>query len=190
MEKEQKSLKARVLLISNEIRVKKDGTNDFSKYDYFTPDGILTILNPLLLKYSVFTQFVLIKNENTYTGKLYVSDTETGDSLNYELESPEITIKGANPVQALGGLQTYLKRYLLMNAFNIADNKDDYDSNAQQEKKQDIQKKTPVAKFDEKKLTACKTKAELSDYFNSLSPTEHSEEVIKKFTALKEKLNG
>ena len=117
----EQTLKARILTISNEIRLKKDGENTYAKYDYFTPDGILTVLNPLLLKYGIFSHFSLTKNENTYTGTLELSDVETESSLLYSMESPEIEIKGTNPVQSLGGLQTYIKRYLLMNAFNKAD---------------------------------------------------------------------
>lgn len=195
-EKEALSLKARLLKISNEIRVKKDGENTYSNYSYFTPDGILNILNPLLDLHGVFSHFTLERKENSYIGKLELSDVNSDDKVCYEMESPEITIKATNPVQSLGGLQTYLKRYLLMNAFNIADNKDDYDSDNMKDKKNDVLNKKEADKiikvtFDAKKLSECKTEQELTNYFNSLIEKDKKDkDIVKQFTERKTAING
>lgn len=135
------SLKRKILTISNEIRLGKDGKNKFANYSYFTPDSINAELTPLLLKYGVFCHFNLEKNDKSYIARLEVSNADDNETIGYSIESPELEIRGANPVQSLGGLQTYLKRYLLMNVFNIADNKDDFDANEQNKKKENISKK-------------------------------------------------
>ena len=60
----------------------------------------------------------------------------------------ELTLKGANAIQNVGGLTTYTRRYLYMIAFEIAEN-DEFDPNQQvpdkvqeEEKKKEINKKT------------------------------------------------
>ena len=156
-EKENKklTLEEKIILISNKIRVTKDGENTYSNYSYFTPDGILTTLNPLFLEYGVFSHFTLERIDNYYRGILKLFDAQDRNYfVEYSMTSPEIVIKATNPVQSLGGLQTYLKRYLLMNAFHIADNKDDFDSNEQHEKKNNIQ---PKAKTEPKEIKETNT---------------------------------
>lgn len=140
------SLKEKILNISNDLRIKKEGKNTFSKYDYFTPDDILSNLNPLLHTHKVFCHFDLLRNDNEYKATLTVSDCSSEQSLIYNMETPPLEIRGANPVQAVGGLMTYCKRYLLMNAFNIADNKDDLDAGELNKKVEIAEKKKETIK--------------------------------------------
>lgn len=128
----QESVKARIVQISNEIRIKKDGRNDFGKYDYFTPETLVASLNPLLLKYRLITLFNLVNddaNPMKYHAELTIEDFDSDDSVDYffDIDRP-VDMKGANTTQVGGSTLTYAKRYSLMNAFNITDNKDDPDS--------------------------------------------------------------
>lgn len=135
---ESPSLKERMVLIANELIIGKDGRNTFSDYDYIRPDDLQNALKPLLLKYKVFYFFNVIKDEvsgrNIATLELSDFDSEY-EPIKYSMEVEDIIIKGANSVQSAGGVRTYCKRYLLMDAFDIADNADDLDNNKTTEDK-------------------------------------------------------
>jgi len=141
MSEEKLSVKKRIVKISNLLRVKKEGENKFANYIYFQPDAILANLNPLLEEYNLFTKFQLRihpEKDNFYVGELTIEDVDNADDKQvYYFDIEKAEVKGANPAQNSGATLTYGKRYSLMNAFNIADNDDDFDSN----KMTELQKK-------------------------------------------------
>ncbi len=141
MSEEKLSVKKRIIKIANLLRVKKDGENKFANYSYFQPDVILANLNPLLEENNLFTKFQLKVHptkENYYVGELTIEDIDTEEGKQvYEFDIEKAEVKGANKAQNSGATLTYAKRYSLMNAFNIADNDDDFDSN----KMTELQKK-------------------------------------------------
>ena len=142
------SIMERMLNIMNEIRIEKNGKNTFSNYDYFKPEEINKKVNPLFLQYKIFPIFT------TYFKKFDMKVTEELDSVKtvteaqyaeiamlklidilnpseflvYEMPLKEIEIKGANKMQNVGGVRTYAKRYLYMEALNISDNHLDLDN--------------------------------------------------------------
>lgn len=152
---EKLTLQQKIVKISNEIRLKKDGKNDFNKYNYFTPDNIMMALNPLLDKYSVFTHFNLKWNLDIemYTATLTITDGDKSETYVLDLE-PSVISKVSGPQNA-GSTMTYAKRYCLMNAFNIADDNADPDSN-------EMTKKTEEKKVETKE----NIKAKLNDLPN------------------------
>ena len=175
--------------IRKELRIKKDGRNDFAKYNYFTPDSIIGAVNPLLEKYSIFAKFDLIydKEKEMYVSLLKVKDYENGDSINFQFDIKLGIVKGANESQASGSTLTYAKRYSYMNAFDIVDNKDDLDSNETAQKNQ----KAEITEKKEKKeiqtiedLQTFKTTKDLTAYFNLLSK-EAQEKYKKQFSIRK-----
>ena len=130
---EKLSVKKRIIKIANLLRVKKEGENKFANYIYFQPDAILANLNPLLEEYNLFIKFQLRihpEKDNFYVGELTIEDVDNADDKQvYYFDIEKAEVKGANPAQNSGATLTYGKRYSLMNAFNIADNDDDFDSN-------------------------------------------------------------
>src|SRR5882724_11179395 len=72
----KKSVKQRIVIISNEIRVAKAGKNDFMKAEYFKPDDIMKAINPLLEKYGLITIFNMTfsKEKGMYDGTLIIED--------------------------------------------------------------------------------------------------------------------
>lgn len=150
------SIMERMLYIMNEIRIEKNGKNTFSNYDYFKPEEINRKVNPLFFSYKIFPLFTtyikgfetqVIENlENSVTTKTQIEYKEIArltltDVLNpkeqliYEMPLRDIEIKGANKMQNVGGVRTYAKRYLYMEALNISDNNLDLDSNEMNNKK-------------------------------------------------------
>lgn len=125
---EKFTVKKRIVLISNKLRIGKDGKNTFSNYNYFKPDDIMQALNPLLEEYNLILIFNLNNKESYYQAQLIVEDTESDDRQEYIFDIQKATVKGANEAQNSGATLTYAKRYILMNCFNIADNDADFDS--------------------------------------------------------------
>jgi len=151
---EKLSVKKRIAIITNEIRVGKDGRNTFSNYDYLKPDSLLNTLNPLLEKYNLITHFNLEKimeKDNTYKATLTVEDTESDSKVIYVFDIDKASVKGANEAQNCGATMTYGKRYSLTNAFNIADNDIDLDSDKMTDKTND-KNKSPDDKNTKKNL--------------------------------------
>lgn len=145
------SLHERILHVINEIRITKTGKNTFSQYDYFKPEEINQRVNPLLLKYKVFPLFYtcfegyeteVVEVSSEQGGMKYITKKELKEiaklefqdilgkdqTVVYQMPIERIEIKGANKMQNLGGVRTYAKRYLYMEALNISDDKLDLDS--------------------------------------------------------------
>jgi len=185
---EKLSVKKRIAIITNEIRVGKDGRNTFSNYDYLKPDSLLNALNPLLEEYNLITHFNLEKimeKDNTYKATLTVEDTESDDKVVYIFDIDRASVKGANDAQNCGATMTYAKRYSLTNAFNIADNDIDLDSNkmSDQNKSSDekIAKRTPSTTTSTPAPTSSTTSTEAKP--KTETPTEikkESEQKIEK----------
>ena len=125
----RKTVKQRIIEISNSMKMSNDGKVEFgkTKYNYITPDSIKNSLKPLLLEHKLFLHFTQTKNEvGNNVGILTVSDFDTNDGAEiYTMEiNGDISI-GGNAVQGHGGLRTYMFRYLCLDAFMIADNSTD-----------------------------------------------------------------
>lgn len=147
------TLQERIVIAMNNIRIKKDGKNKFANYNYFKPDTINSKVNPLFLQLKIFprfyTDYIKFGDETTQTTNMEQVKTSTLvtkysykemayleliDILNpqvkevYQMPIEHPDIKGANKMQNIGGARTYAKRYLYMEALNIADDEIDLDA--------------------------------------------------------------
>jgi hypothetical protein len=123
----------KIVEISNELRIAKDGNNEFKGFKYFKPDDIAQAINPLLKKHSIIILFDLPFNKvkEMYEGKLTIKSTEAGENSGeaiYQFDIPLTSVAAASPAQNAGATLTYCKRYMIMSAFNIADNQADPDA--------------------------------------------------------------
>jgi len=157
MEPAQKGLKERIVIIANEAKIVKTGENTFSDYEYIKPGLLLNVLKPLLLKYHVFNHFEgeeLEDGKTKYTLRLEDFDSEV--AITYTMTVEAVVVKGANAVQGKGAQRTYVYRYLLMTAFDIADDNDDLDSDHMSKltkTDEDVSKKEPSQKKSKKSDT-------------------------------------
>jgi hypothetical protein len=125
------SIKAKIVAISNGLRLTKEGENPFQKFSYFKPDDILKALTPLLAEFRLFMSFNLpySHEKNMYEAVLYFEDLEDEkQNITYKFDIPLTKVAGASEAQGAGATMTYAKRYSIMNAFSIADNSDDLDA--------------------------------------------------------------
>lgn len=133
MTTEKLSIKRKIVEISKELRgkLKKDGENTYSNYNYFKPDDIQIALSPLLEANNLFKHFTMPFNaeKQKYEGKLRIEDIDDDKQfIEWQLDIPLAQLTASSEAQGAGATQTYCQRYLIMNAFSIADNNDDLDA--------------------------------------------------------------
>lgn len=136
----------------SERELKKSGENKFSGFKYYELGDFLPSIIELCAKYGLFTQITFTEDK----GILNIVDCnaeviQEGSPNEYRIvqyESPlkELELKGANAIQALGGAETYLRRYLYMNAFDIVE-ADMFDSAEFEKKKKAKTEKTALEKI-------------------------------------------
>lgn len=112
----QKVSQARVKLQS--LQLKKSGENKFAGFKYYELGDFIPQVNNLFNELGLFAAFN-IKDDNA---TLTIIDTDKPESA-IQFTSPiaDAQIKGTTPVQSLGGVHTYLKRYLYVNALEIVE---------------------------------------------------------------------
>lgn len=137
----EKLQNARNLIKEN--KVKKEGLNKFSGYEYFTPSQISLIVHDACKKSGIIHLYRLVKISDGYVAYLNIIDIEKPeDVLSFEIPTSIPEIKATNEAQRLGGAVTYSERYLLMIAFDIVDNSMDFDTTENTEKSAKKEQKT------------------------------------------------
>lgn len=113
--------------------INKSGYNDYSKYSYYELSDFLPVINKIALEHGVFNFYELLEGKAV----LHVMDFETKEQIDFEIPIAELSMKGANAIQNVGGLTTYTRRYLYMIAYEVAEN-DEFDP---QENNQPVEEK-------------------------------------------------
>lgn len=111
------------------LKIKKTGKNDYSKYSYYELSDLLPAINVLCAKNGLFTQFGMVVQNGIEMAKLTVYDSsDATKKISFTTPTAEAEIGkkkdgsgGADPIQNLGGKITYLRRYLLMVAFEVVE---------------------------------------------------------------------
>lgn len=146
----EKLQKARVDLQT--MNLKKSGENKFAGFKYYELGDFLPAINKLLLDNKLFSYI----NFNSESAVLTIVNAEKVDEI-VIFTSPlgTLNLKGCNDIQNLGGVQTYLRRYLYMNAFEIVEN-DEFDATTGKDSTTSNNKQTSEPKKD--KITEAQTK--------------------------------
>jgi hypothetical protein len=111
----KKLMQARVKLQNMEI--KKSGLNKFAGYSYFE---LADFIPPIQ---SIFNELGLcgIVTFNTEYAQLCITDVEVGTVVVITSPMAEANLKGAHPIQNLGAVLSYQRRYLWMAALEIVE---------------------------------------------------------------------
>ena len=133
---------ARLFIKSHPI--KKDGRNEFSKYDYFTPEIVSKLVNDACTESNIICVFSLKQDQLGFYGEVTTTDLETGVQLVTEMRTARPLITATNETQQMGGMNTYAKRYALMSLFDIEDNTIDFDAQDNTKSPQQNNSKTAV----------------------------------------------
>lgn len=110
------------------LKLKKEGRNSYSDYDYFTPEQISRVTQETAHKFKMLPVFNLFRDELGETGVLIIHDLEAKGEIQFTMATAIPEIKATNATQQIGGAMTYTERYLLMTAFKISDNSLDPDT--------------------------------------------------------------
>ena len=112
----------KIQLVKEEIlesNLKKSGENKFAGFKYYELADFLPTIIKLCNKHKLFTAF----SYDERIALLKIRNVEKPEEeLIYTSPMVELELKGCNKVQALGGTETYQRRYLYMSAFDITEN--------------------------------------------------------------------
>ena len=97
--------------------VSKSGHNKFAGYTYYELADILPVINKLANE----LKFCCIVNFTSETATLDFVDLEGDGKITFTSPMAETRLSGGQPCQNLGASQTYLKRYLYQNCFEIVE---------------------------------------------------------------------
>lgn len=112
----EKLLTMRVELQKKDI--KKTGVNTFSKYTYYELSDFMPIITELSLQNKVLS-YVSFTNE---VATLTLIDAEKPqDTLIFTSPMKSAELKGCHEIQNLGAVETYQRRYLYMDAFELTE---------------------------------------------------------------------
>lgn len=113
----------------SQAKLKKSGLNKFSGFSYYELSDFLPTIITLCKKYKVCTYTSYTPELATLTA---VNAEKADEQLTISSPMKEIELKGCNAIQALGGIETYSRRYLYLAMFDIVEN-DSFDSVAGKE---------------------------------------------------------
>lgn len=111
----KKLMQARVDLQATQM--KKSGLNKFAGYSYFTLDDFLPPIQAIFNKVGLcgvvsYTQEV---------ASLTITDVDDGTTIVITSPMAEANLKGTHPIQNLGAVETYQRRYLWVTAMEIVE---------------------------------------------------------------------
>jgi hypothetical protein len=119
----KKLMQARIIL--QEMSLKKSGKNTYAGYQYFELGDFLPQIN------AIFNANGLcgVISYDAEIASLTITDTDDGTNIVITSPMVEANLKGAHPIQNLGAVETYQRRYLWMTAMEIVEH-DALDSSA------------------------------------------------------------
>jgi hypothetical protein len=116
-------MEARLLL--QHAPLKKSGHNKFAGYSYFELGDFLPTINSIFYK----TGLCGVVSFGKELASLTITDTEDGSEIVLTSPMAEANLKGCHPIQNLGAVETYTRRYLWVSAMEIVEH-DALDSSA------------------------------------------------------------
>ena len=124
----QKLMQARVMLQSTEM--KKSGLNKFAGYSYFELSDFIPEIQKIFYEIGLCG----VVSFNIEYATLCITDVDDGTVIVVTSPMAEANLKGAHPIQNLGAVLSYQRRYLWMAALEIVEH-DIIDSSPRVEEK-------------------------------------------------------
>ena len=183
-----------------EVRVKfqglnlpKNGKNTYAGFDYYLLEDIIPYINTLFNEIGLFSKFDLIKmQDDNVHNKAVLTITNVDNPLDFvTFEMYSVLAKGQiKGIQAIGSENTYMKRYLYLNALEITEG-DTVDAtngekNAEEDRKDELKKlkklEDLVKSTENEALTEMHTKlmSLATDKYKKKKLSELDTDVIKK----------
>lgn len=119
------------------MNIKKSGKNKFIGYEYFELNDLLPYIRELLEKYELFMK---ITHHETKSVLQLINCEKPEETI--EFESPRASLPsekaGKHPMQEVGTTETYVRRYLILSAFNVCETEEIDISQGYEEKRQKL----------------------------------------------------
>ena len=185
----EKMQKVKKLLSDSEL--KKTGENEYSNFEYYELADILPAIITFCEEYRLFTHVNFVKEysikittteERQTEEKVKVGESailtiinidSPEEKLEYSSDIKDLELKAANAIQNYGGIQTYSRRYLYMNAFDIVE-AEMFDKEMNKKKKQATKQSNAVKNF----INTCSKK------YIGLNDTKRKEKIAEKLKEL------
>lgn len=97
--------------------LKKSGHNKFANYYYFELGDFLPTINQIFHDLGLCSVISFTKDY----AELRIVDTDTGGVITFTSPMAEANLKGTHPIQNLGAVETYSRRYLYVTALEIVE---------------------------------------------------------------------
>lgn len=101
-----------------DANVQKTGINRFAEYKYFELADIVPVIMPLFDTFNLYPHFSFTEEVAT----MDIIDIDNPEStVTFSSPMRKLAVKGMNEIQALGGVETYQRRYLYMMLLDIVE---------------------------------------------------------------------
>lgn len=107
--------KARIKL--QQSAIKKSGHNKFAGYQYFELGDFLPTINEIFNELGLCSVISFDKELAT----LRIIDTDNGGAITFTSPMADANLKNCHPIQNLGAVETYSRRYLYVTALEIVE---------------------------------------------------------------------
>lgn len=97
--------------------IQKSGKNAYAGYTYYELSDILPEVNKLANE----LKFCCVVNFENEIARLDFCDLEKDEKITFTSPMSSASLKGCHEVQNLGAVETYIKRYLYQNCFEIVE---------------------------------------------------------------------
>ena len=111
----KKLMQARIQLQGTKLT--KSGKNKFAGYSYFELSDFLPTIQDIFHQIGLCGYISFGKDLATLT----ITDTDGGGEIVITSPMAEANLKGAHPIQSLGAVETYNRRYLWMAALEVVE---------------------------------------------------------------------
>ena len=111
----RKLMEARIRLQSTEL--KKSGVNKFAGYSYFELGDFIPAIQQIFYDVGLCG---IVSFRSDYA-ELMICDTDDGTMITITSPMAEANLKGAHPIQNLGAMESYQRRYLWMTALELVE---------------------------------------------------------------------
>lgn len=120
----------------HKLELKKSGLNKFAGFKYYELGDFLVPATKLLQEANLCP---MISFNNELATMVLINGDNPAEQIEFTSPMRNLEIKGSNAVQSLGGVQTYLTRYLYIQLLNIVE-ADVFDATSGKEDKNNIKK--------------------------------------------------
>lgn len=150
-----------------DMNLKKSWKNNHAWFEYYELADILPAIVKLCQQYKVFSR-IIFNNENAVLELMNIENPN--ETAVYTSPMRDVELKWCQPIQSLWAVETYQRRYLYLNAFDIVEN-DTLDAVAWDETKQTAKKE--VKRFNKEQFEKMKQNTEYLKKFKT------SDELLK-----------